>query len=80
MQSNIRLVTLRRSLEQAQHCIAEALSVVEHGEDLSCAEDDVFQAITLLRGKVMADLRTRKVGEDPLPLSREHLNSLKPGK
>ena len=56
---NDRDVTLRRSLEQAQHCIVEALSVVEHGEDVRCAEDDVHQAIELLRGKVLDELRTR---------------------
>ena len=51
-----RAVTLRRSLEQAQQCIAEALSVVEHGEDVRCAEDDVRQAIELLQGKVLDDI------------------------
>jgi hypothetical protein len=56
---NDRDVTLRRSLEQALHCIAEALSVVEHGEDVRCAEDDVHQAIELLTGKVLDELRTR---------------------
>lgn len=59
MKLNDRDVTLRRSLEQAQHCIVEALSVVEHGEDVRCAEDDVLQAIDLLGGKVMAELKTR---------------------
>jgi hypothetical protein len=56
---NDRDVTLRRSLEQVQHCIVESLSVVEHGEDVHCAEDDVHQAIELLRGKVLDELRTR---------------------
>jgi hypothetical protein len=51
-----RIVTLRRSLEQAHHCIEEALSVVNHGEDLRCAEDDVWQATELLKGKVRQDL------------------------
>jgi hypothetical protein len=32
---------------------------VEHGEDVRCAEDDVRQAIVLLQGKVLDDLRTR---------------------
>ena len=59
MSLNDRDVTLRRSLEQARHCIAEALSVVEHGEDVRCAEDDVHQAIELLTGKVLDELRTR---------------------
>ena len=59
MKLNDRDVTLRRSLEQAQHGIVEALSVVEHGEDVRCAEDDVLQAIDLLGGKVMAELKTR---------------------
>jgi len=58
MSSTIRDVTLRRSLEQAQHCIVEALSVVEHGEDVNCAIDDVLQAIELLRAKVMDDLQS----------------------
>ena len=59
MPPDSRNVTVRRSLEQAGHCIAEALSVVEHGEDVRCAEDDVHQAIELLCGKVLDDLRTR---------------------
>lgn len=58
MPSDSRNVTVRRSLEQACHCIAEALSVVEHGEDVRCAEDDVRQAIELLQGKVLDDLKT----------------------
>jgi hypothetical protein len=56
MPPNARSVTLRRTLEQAQHCVDEALSVVLHDEDMQCAVDDVHQAIELLRGKVMDDL------------------------
>ena len=59
MPLNDRDVTLRRSLEQARHCIVEALSVVEHGEDVRCAEDNVRQAIELLRVEVLNDLKTR---------------------
>jgi hypothetical protein len=59
MPLNDRDATLRRSLEQARHCIVEALSVVEHGEDVRCAEDNVRQAIELLRVEVLNDLKTR---------------------
>ena len=51
-----RRVTLRRTLEQVLHCVEEALSVVEHGEDARLARDDVEQASTLLRGKVRFEL------------------------
>lgn len=51
-----RDVSLRRSLEQARHCVQEALSVVERGEDPRCALDDVVQAAQLLRGNVSDEL------------------------
>jgi hypothetical protein len=51
-----RDVSLRRSLEQAAHCVQEALSVVERREDPRCAMDDVIQAAQLLRGKVSDEL------------------------
>jgi hypothetical protein len=51
-----RIVSLRRTLEQAHHCVAEALSVVETGEDPRCALDDVRAAVGLLGGKVSDDL------------------------
>ena len=62
-----RRVTLRRTLEQVLHCIEEALSVVEHGEDARSARDDVEQATSLLQGKVKDDLQViigrQSVGE-----------------
>jgi hypothetical protein len=64
---NKRVVSLRRSLEQAHHCVAEALSVVETGEDPRCALDDVRAAVELLRGKVsdeLSELVLTKVGQD----------------
>lgn len=65
-----RNVTLRRTLEQAHHCVAEALSVVETGEDPRCALDDVQAAMGLLGGKVSEELvalvlaQKRKIMED----------------
>lgn len=46
--SQSRQVTLRRNLQQALHCVQEALSVVERDEDLRCAVDDVKHARLLL--------------------------------
>lgn len=51
-----RNVTLRRTLEQAGHCVNEALSVIQNGEDPRCALDDVIQAAQLLRGKVSDEI------------------------
>jgi hypothetical protein len=51
-----RDVSLRRSLEQARHCVQEALSVVSRSEDPRCAMDDVIQAAQLLRGKISEEL------------------------
>lgn len=42
-----REATLRRNMEQARHCVQEALSVVEHMEDLRCAMDDMLHASDL---------------------------------
>ena len=52
----IKTVTLRRNLEQAGHCVAEALSVVDNDEDINCAIEDVKQAIELLRETVLTKL------------------------
>jgi hypothetical protein len=52
-----RKVTLRRTLEQALHCVEEALSVVEQGEDARSAMGDVQQAVSLLQGKALGDLK-----------------------
>jgi hypothetical protein len=48
--------TLRCALEQAGHCVAEALSVVLHDESPGCALNDVRLAIALLEGKVAVEL------------------------
>ena len=45
---NDRNVSMRRTLEQAKHCVEEALSVVERGEDSRCALDDLAQAGELI--------------------------------
>jgi len=69
-----RRVTLRRTLEQARHCVQEALSVVEHGEDVRCAADDVDAAVALLTGKVHDELR-ELVADQTLAAKREHRSS-----
>jgi hypothetical protein len=43
-----RNVTLRRTIEQAIHCLTEADSVLKHKEDPRCAADDVWQAQELI--------------------------------
>lgn len=43
-----RNVTLRRTIEQAIHCLIEADSVLKNKEDLRCAKDDVWQAQELI--------------------------------
>ena len=55
--STERVITIRRNLEQAQHCIAEALSIIEHDEDKRCAVDDLEQAVSLLSEAVIPRLR-----------------------
>lgn len=54
-------VTLRRNLQQAKHCIEEALSVVERGEDLDCAIDDTEHAQSLL-AFIVQRLKSHRVG------------------
>jgi len=44
-----RRVTLRRTIEQAIHCLVEANSVLSNKEDPRCARDDVNQAAVLIR-------------------------------
>ena len=44
-----RNVTLRRTIEQAIHCLVEADSVLKNKEDPRCASDDVWQAAELIR-------------------------------
>lgn len=48
-----RRVTLRRSIEQAIHCLVEARSVLGNGEDPRCAADDVDQARELIRAVII---------------------------
>jgi hypothetical protein len=52
-------VTTRRTLEQAKHCIEEALSVLQNGEEPGHVLADVEQAYELLR-VVMAHLQGPK--------------------
>jgi hypothetical protein len=52
-----RQVTLRRLLEQTKHCVEEALSIVEQGEDVECAIDDIEQAQELIEKEVLPALR-----------------------
>lgn len=51
-----RNVTLRRHLEQVEHCIAEARSVLASNEDPRCAKDDVLQAQSLIADVVLPAL------------------------
>jgi hypothetical protein len=46
---NNKQVSIRRNLEQAKHCVVEALSVVSAKENVQCAIDDIDHAIGLLR-------------------------------
>lgn len=48
---------LRRNLEQAKHCIVEALSVLDHGEDRAMAIEDCEHARDLLVEAVLPKLR-----------------------
>jgi hypothetical protein len=56
MASDDRKVTARRTIEQAIHCLTEAKSVIENGEDIRCAVDDVWQAAELIKIKIYPDL------------------------
>ena len=51
-----RDATLRRTLEQVEHCITEARSILANGEDPKCAQDDVMQAKDLLEKVVVPAL------------------------
>ena len=57
LMSEKRQVSLRRNLEQAKHCLEEALSIVEQNEDMNCALDDVEQAAQLLREAIVPKLK-----------------------
>lgn len=46
-------ITLRRTVEQVVHCLVEAGSVLERGEDPRLALDDARQASDLLGGVVL---------------------------
>ena len=46
--ANDKEVTLRRSIEQAIHCLVEADSVLKNKEDPRCASEDVWQAQELI--------------------------------
>jgi hypothetical protein len=48
MATDDRNVTLRRTIEQAIHCLTEADSVLKNKEDPRCAADDVWQAQELI--------------------------------
>lgn len=56
--ANDREVTLRRTLQQVGHCIDEALSVLEHSEDLECAVDDIEQAVAILQDRALPMLKS----------------------
>lgn len=58
MASDDRRVTLRRTIEQAIHCLVEADSVLKHQEDPGCAADDVWQAQELIRTTIMPGIAT----------------------
>lgn len=44
----MKIVSLRRSLQQAGHCVAEALAAHEHREDPRLVADDLEQAKALI--------------------------------
>jgi len=50
-------VTLRRTLQQVLHCVAEALAVVKHDEHPDGALADAEQAQLLLERTVLPELR-----------------------
>jgi hypothetical protein len=52
-------VTLRRTIQQIGHCVAEALRVVELDEGVDCALDDLEQASQLIE-RTVAELRRAK--------------------
>lgn len=43
-----KTISIRRNIQQAGHCVSEALSIVEHGEEAACAVDDLHQARELI--------------------------------
>jgi len=57
MSSDDRNVTLRRTIEQAIHCLEEAASVLGNGEDPRCAEDDALHAKELIRIVIAPGIR-----------------------
>ena len=59
-----RNISLRRSLQQALHCLQEALSVIDNKEDPRCALDDVEQAHGLLTGTAIPSLQARVRGAE----------------
>jgi len=64
-----RTITQRRSLQQVKHCVEEALSVLEHGEDQRCALDDLEQAYMLV-AKVIPSSRPRNASSTRRPRGR----------
>lgn len=54
-----RVVTLRRTMQQAIHCLEEATSAWIEGEDVNCAIDDVEQA-HLLCEQILLSLNAAK--------------------
>lgn len=58
-----RTVTTRRTIQQIKHCVEEALSIVEKGEDRDCAIDDLKHA----RGLIDVALENLKNGWDKRP-------------
>jgi len=52
MAKDDRNVTLRRTIQQAIHCLVEADSVLANKEDARCASDDVWQAQELIRAVI----------------------------
>ena len=54
--------TTRRLLQQAKHCIEEALSVVEAGESFDHAIADAEQALELLESHIIPALKKGNAG------------------
>ena len=58
-----REVPLRRALEQAEHCIAEARSILANKEDPRWAKSDVLQARQLLQDVVLPGIEQQIAGD-----------------
>lgn len=75
-----RNVTLRRHLEQARHCVEEALSVVLREEDPKCAVDDCEQAVALLGNVILPRLKEQVAADEAQVRRREGIEDSPPAR